>query len=93
MEKLNQFSMRFCKMRTNWRKFLIGFAVFYALAKILQFLVFLGNLMQDILQSDDYEEESKEYIKQYCEMAFISCLVIALVMLLFGALKVNLKLC
>jgi hypothetical protein len=81
-------------MKTNWRrKFLIGFAVFYALAKILQFLFFLGNLMQDILLSDDDDEECKECIKQYFEMAFISCLVIALVMLLYGVLKVNLKLC
>lgn len=79
--------MRFCKMRINWRKFLIGFAVFFALTKFLQFLYIHVNLIRDLLLEDD--DECRECIIQYLEIAFLSFLLVSLLLLLYGALKVS----
>lgn len=77
-------------MRINWRNFLIGFTVFYALVKFLQFLYFLGYLIQDLLHQDD-EDECRECIIQYLEIVFLSCLLLSILLLLYGAVKVNLQ--
>lgn len=76
-------------MRINWRNFLIGFTVFYVLVKFLQFLSFLGYLIQDLLHRDD--DECKECIIQYLEIVFLSCLIVCILLLLYGAVKVNLQ--
>lgn len=83
----SQFSMGACKMRFNWRNFLIGFSLVYALLKALQFLYFLCKSIHDLVQVD--EDEISECITQFIEVIFLSFLIVSLALLFYGTIKVN----
>lgn len=87
MKNKSQFSMGACKMRFNWRNFLIGFSLVYALLKTLLFLYFLTQSIHDIVQDDD--DELLDYIPKYIEVIFLSFLITSLILLFYGAIKVK----
>lgn len=86
----SQFSMGACKMRFNWRNFLIGFSLVYALLKTLLFLYFLCKSIYHLVQED--EDDFIEYITQYTEIFFLSFLILSLALLFYGTIKVNFQL-
>jgi Na+-driven multidrug efflux pump len=79
-----------CKMRFNWRNFLIGFSLVYALLKTLLFLYFLCKSIHDLVEDD--EDEISECIHKYFEIVFLSFLIFALTLLFYGTIKVNFQL-
>lgn len=80
--------MEACKMRFNWRNFLIGFSLVYALLKTFLFFYFLIRSIHDIVQEDD--DELFDCIPKYIEVIFLSLLIASLILLFYGAIKVNL---
>jgi flagellar biosynthesis protein FlhB len=66
--------------------FLIIYSTLFASLKAFQFGVYIKNI-SDLIISD--ECESFECMVQYLEIAFTTCVLILLVLLIIGAIKVK----